>query len=385
MEQTARFYLIYPFGLVDQGLFELKEKWAMHFSDVPLSIVSVDEAGILIEAQTLQGLLLNHILRSPTRILMRVAEFKARDFPKLFQKISKIPWKNLMIGQAPAVEASATNSRLFDSRKIEKAVQDGILESYRKQPVKKKYLEHLAANKPEDLPAIYYRAVDDVITISIDTTGEILHKRGDKVFTGLAPIRESLATLLLLATTKDLDEKNYTLIDPMSGSGTFLIEAHDYLHVNRERSFSYQHMPLWIDEAQKAKILAGPVSKESALFEKFSGFEINPEVIALAKKNAAERKIQFTQADLFKESPVITGKNIVVINPPYGLRVGEKSEINLDYYKKIISMIRLKYSPTRLGIIIPEEYKYSPKKEELIEKIHFKNGGLPVVFYILKN
>ncbi len=385
MEQIAQFYLIYPFGLVDQGLFELKEKWEIHFKDHPLSILSVDEAGILISATTLQGFLLNHILRSPTRILMRVAEFKARDFPKLFQKISKIPWKGLLIGQAPEVEAAATNSRLFDSRKIEKALQDGILESYRKQPVKKKYLEHLEANKSENLPKIYYRAVDDIITISLDTTGELLHKRGDKIFTGLAPIRESLATLLLLATTKNLSEKDYTLIDPMSGSGTFLIEGHDYLSVNTERSFAYQHTPLWIDEVQKKKILEGLVSRPASLFSQFKGFEINPEVIALAKKNAAERNIQFTSADLFKESAAVSGKNIVVINPPYGLRVGEKSDINLDYYKKIISMIRLKFSPLRLGIIIPEEYRYSPSKEELVERIAFKNGGLPVVFYVLKN
>ena len=384
MELTAQFYLIYPFGLVDHGLFELKEKWEMHFKDHPLVIVSIDEAGILISATTLQGFLLNHILRSPTRILMRVAEFKARDFPKLFQKISKIPWKNLMIGQAPEVETAATNSRLFDSRKIEKAVQDGILESYRKQPVKKKYLEHLEANKNKNLPKIYYRAVDDHITLSIDTTGELLHKRGDKIFTGLAPIRESLATLLLLATTKNLSENNYTLIDPMAGSGTFLIEAHDYFSVNTDRDFAYQHTPLWIDEGQKKKILEALTSSDSTLFSSFRGFDINPDIVALAKKNRGERNIQFESFDLFKESPVTPGKNIVVINPPYGLRVGEKSEINSEYYKKIIEMSKVKFSPVRLGIIIPEDYKYIPKKEELVERIPFKNGGLSVAYYLFK-
>lgn len=384
MEQTAQFYLIYPLGLVDYGLLELKEKWEIHFKDQPLLISSVDDAGILISVTTLQGFLLNHILRAPTRILMRVAEFKARDFPKLYAKVSKIPWKNLMIGGAPLVEVAATNSRLFDSRKIEKAIQDGILESYRKQPVKKKYLDHYETHKKDNLPKIYYRAVDDVITLSLDTTGELLHKRGDKVFTGLAPIRESLATLLLIATTKDLSDSAYTLIDPMSGSGTFLIEAHDYLKTNTDRGFAYEHTPLWIDEALKKKIIDGLHSHSSSLFSAFKGFEINPDVLTLAKKNSGERKIDFIAADLFKEDPKVIGKNIVIINPPYGLRVGEKSEINLDYYKKIISMIKLKYNPERLGIIIPEEYKYQPKKEELIERLPFKNGGLPVVFYVLK-
>ncbi len=386
MEQTAQFYLIYPLGLVDQGLDELKEKWELHFKDCPLSILSVDEGGILLSATTLQGFLLNHLLRTPTRILMRIAEFKARDFPKLFQKISKIPWKSLMIGQAPEVVAAATNSRLFDSRKIAKAVQDGILESYRKQPVKKKYLDHLEANKTAELPKVYYRAVDDVITISLDTTGEILHKRGDKIYTGLAPIRENLAALLLMATTKNLppniSKEELTLIDPMSGSGTFLIEGHDYFSVNTEREFAYQHTPLWIDVALKKKVMDELQGRPSP-FLKLQGFEINPEVIELARKNAEGKKINFTQSDLFSEENSLVGKNVVVINPPYGLRVGEKEEINLDYYKKIISMIKKKYLPVRLGIIIPEEHKFTPKKEELIARLPFKNGGLPVVFYIL--
>lgn len=380
MENLAQFYIIYPLGLVDYGLIELKEKWAIHFPEQPLEILSIDDGGILISVRTRQGFFLNHILRSPTRILLRVAEFKARDFPKLFQKISKLPWKPLLIGQTPEVEASATNSRLFDSRKIAKALQDGILESYRKQPVKKKYLDHLEKNKNEDLPKIYYRAVDDVITISLDTTGELLHKRGEKIYTGLAPIRESLGSLLLTALTKDLSPAPWTLIDPMSGSGTFLIEAYDAYKVNTDRTFSYQHLPLWIDYLDKKIPL---FSKENPLFKNYIGYEINPEVIKLSKKNVGERKIDIIEADLFKKAEALNGDHLVVINPPYGLRVGEKSDINLDYYKRIITEIRGKYSPKRLGIIIPEEYRYNPPGHELLARIPFKNGGLPVVFYIL--
>ena len=103
MENLASFYLIYPLGLTELGLLELKEKWAMHFGDAPLEIISVDDGGILISVQTLQGFALNHILRSPTRILLRIAEFKARDFPKLFKKVSKLPWKSLMIGATPEI------------------------------------------------------------------------------------------------------------------------------------------------------------------------------------------------------------------------------------------------------------------------------------------
>lgn len=385
METLAQFYIIYPLGLSDLGLLELKEKWVIHYPDKKLEIISKNEGGVLINVTTLQGFSLNHILRSPTRILLRVAEFKARDFPKLFNKISKLPMKHLLIGQKPEIEASATNSKLFDSRKIEKAIKDGIEESYRKQPVKKKYLDHFEANKTNDLPKIYYRAVDDMITISIDTTGELLHKRGDKIFTGLAPIRESLASLLLAALTYDLDKKPYILIDPMTGSGTFLIEAHDAYKINNDRNFAYQNFPLWIDYLPKKQFIDNFKSSENDKFSKHLGFEINEDVIKLAVKNTEGKNIQIKKGDVFSKSESFAGDNLVIVNPPYGLRVGEKSNINVEYYKKIIQSVREKYSPVRVGIIIPEEHYFNPAPKDLVARIPFKNGGLSVIFYILKN
>ena len=383
MENLSSFYLIYPLGLTELGLLELKEKWAIHFANEPLEILSVDDGGILISVKTLQGFALNHILRSATRILLRFAEFKARDFPKLFKKVSKLPWKALMIGATPEVVVSSTNSKLFDSRKVVKAIEDGILEYYRMQPVKKKYLDHFEANKMADLPQIYYRAVDDVITLSLDTTGEILHKRGEKIFTGLAPIRESLATLLLSALTHDLPQNEYTLIDPMSGSGTFLIEAHDAYKINFDRSFSYQHTPLWIDYTFKKAYTEMFKSQKNSKFTKYLGFEFLDEVIALAKKNTKGKDITISKGDIFSKETVVFGNNVVIINPPYGLRVGEKSQINIAYYKDIIENVRRKYAPLRIGIIIPEEYHYSPKTDEGLYRNAFKNGGLPVVFHVL--
>ena len=251
------------------------------------------------------------------------------------------------------------------------------------QPVKKKYLDHFEANKTADLPQVYYRAVDDVITLSLDTTGEILHKRGEKIFTGLAPIRESLATLLLSALTHDLPQNEYTLIDPMSGSGTFLIEAHDAYKINFDRSFSYQHTPTWIDYSLKKTYTEMFKSQKNHKFTKYLGLELSDEVIALAKKNSKGLDITIIKGDIFSKDNAIFGNNIVIINPPYGLRVGEKSQINLTYYKDIIENVRRKYAPLRIGIIIPEEYHFSAKKEEGLYRLAFKNGGLPVVFHVL--
>lgn len=390
LQDTAQFYLIYPVSLSDLGKKELETKFSFHFPDSALEIISTDDAGILIKVKISEGFALNHLLRAPTRILLRIAEFKARDFPKLFQKISKLDWKPILIGQTPEIEVSATNSRLFDSRKVEKAIADGILENYRKQPVKKRYLDHHAENKDSILPKIYYRAVDDLVTISMDTTGELLHKRGEKIFTGLAPIRESLASLLLLELTDSFDGEEFTLIDPMSGSGTFLIEAHDYYKINTERSFSYQHTPMWqdfqTDGKAKREFFEKFKIKMSTTFNHFLGFEINKDIIELARKNADGKDIIIKEADIFDRKAMSPGmQNLVIINPPYGLRVGSELNISAEYYQKIIGAVKSKYNPERLGIIIPEEYRYDPRKNDCItlSTRHFKNGGLSVVFYVL--
>jgi putative N6-adenine-specific DNA methylase len=391
LSESAQFYLIYPVGLTDLGEIELQEKFTQAFPESELKILSLDEAGILIEVKMLEGLALNHFLKTPTRILMRIAEFKVRDFPKLFQKISNIDWKPLLSGQIPAVNVSATQSRIFDSRKIEKAVQDGIADYYKQQPIKARYQEHVKKTDPAHLPEIYIRLVDDTATVSLDTTGELLHKRGDKIYTGLAPLRESLASLLLIEVMKDNEfkDKSLNLIDPMCGSGTFLIEAHDFYQANTTRSFAYEHIPLWLDFKTNGKWVKEYFSKMPShshpQLKHFFGFDINSEVLELTKKNAAGKDIQIERDDLFSsghKSP--DGNNIVIINPPYGIRVGSEMNITADFYKDITRAIRKKYSPLRIGMIVPKDYAFHPPVGFLLTKRAFKNGGIDVFFYVVE-
>lgn len=388
MEKSAQFYLIYPLGLSELGVIELKEKWAS-FSERELKILEVDPGGILIEVPVLLGFMLNHVLKTPTRILLRMAEFKARDFPKLFQKASKLPWADYLIGQIPEIQVAAHQSKLFDSRKINKALTDGILEYYRRQPIKKRYLDALKNAQTQNLPVIYYRSVEDMITLSLDTTGERLHKRGEKILTGLAPIRENLAALLLLQLTSDLEAKKKgkrTLIDPMCGSGTFLIEAVKKNRPVLEREFSYQLTPDWIDSQFKKRLFSLLTSGENELFDRYIGLDINSDVINQARENATGLSVDFYQDDSFsprEKIPFTPDEEIfMILNPPYGIRVGDNAEINERYYKKLVDVLIKTYSPLRLGIIIPEEYSFFHPKVRSMRA--FKNGGIEVVFYVLE-
>ncbi len=377
LTDSARFFIVYPMDLEDLGLIELNEAFILHFPENSFSVIAQIPGGIEIECPFLIGVSLNRILRTPTRILLRLAEFKCRDFPKLYQKISKFNWSHWMIGQTPEVVSASKDSRLFDSRKIEKAIADGVNQYYRHRPVKKRYLDHLENAKKENLPAIYFRVENDVCTLSIDTTGERLHLRGEKTLTGLAPIRENLAALLLTELKKHLSIESITLIDPMCGSGTFLIEAKNEFSITEARDFSFLHMPIVIDHLSQLPKLE---EKKSSFYNEFIGFEINPGVVAQASKNAP--LINFQKEDLFSNTSHSYKNPVVIINPPYGIRVGEN--INLEYFLNVITSIKKKFSPHLLGIIVPSIYKLKACDQFKIESARpFKNGGIEVVFYVL--
>ncbi len=377
MSQKNIFFLTFPIGLENIGESELELKWPLHFKDLEYTIINRVMGGIEIECPIEIGFLLNNILKCPSRILMRLHSFKCRDVPKLFQKTSKFNWSPYLLNTTPKVHIAASESRLFDSRKIEKAFHDGVKEFYRHQPMKKKYQEQSTTNSTN--PEIFIRFENDTCTFSLDTTGELLHKRGEKLLIGHAPIRESLASLLLLILEGNQEA---TLVDPMCGSGTFLLEAHDFYKINKARHFSYMLTPFF----QELKTpLVYPLDQEQNLFKFLFGFDNDPTIIAEAIINSGLRKISFSKQDIFESEPLNIYADIAIVNPPYGKRVGNKEDIDIHYYLKILQAIRAKYESKKIGIIIPQEYSLrNTKKIKIVKSIPFKNGGIPVVFYVVE-
>ena len=381
MDKKAAFYIVTAMGLSELAVIEFKHKWPLAFPDVAYEIKEVEPGGFLLETSLQHGFLLNNLLKTPTKILVRFAEFKARDFPKLFQKISKLPWSDFLLGQLPEVEVAAHESRLFDSRKIEKAIHDGIIDFYRRQPIKKRYQEAWEKSDKTNAPKIFFRNIEDTITLSLDTTGELLHKRGEKTLTGHTPIRENLATLLLLSLLGDevVAENPRELVDPMCGSGTFLIEAANFWKPTLERTFAYELMPDWIDSQFKKQLKAKLIFDHAPLFQKLKGFEVDVKIVKLANENIQSLPITIKEADAFSNCDQAELDRLMIVNPPYGIRVGEN--INSAFYKKLVDELLKNMNPKKLGIIIPEEHDFFHPKVRSMRA--FKNGGLDVVFYIL--
>jgi putative N6-adenine-specific DNA methylase len=346
---------------------ELRQKWSTFLGDDYFE-AKVVEGGVEVQLDMHQLAILNQILKIPTRILLRIDSFRCRDLPKLYKKLQKISWNLYLHGEDPEFSITSNKSRLFDDRKIKTTALESVKKFYAARPFKKNRLD-LIGKVPSN--TIYLRFDNDDCQLSIDTSGAPLYKRGQDKFIGKAPIRENLASALLFNFKKH--SKSKLLIDPMCGSGTFLIEAKNWF-TPLKRDFAYQNF-------LNANFPEHDFSNSSNLWEEFRGYDFDSEVAEIAKSNFESSAIQ--KEDLFDEK-ASDFQGDIIINPPYNKRLKNKDEdmVDLDkYYAKVISHISKKYFPEFIGIVSPREVKINAN---IVEKLKFLNGGLKVKFTIIK-
>lgn len=404
--QKRFFYLITPLGLEKIVLVELEEKLKNLNAD--FKILEVTPGGIEVEALVVDILQLIPRFRGVTRVLMRLGtepslnlyQTTVRDLPKLFQKVSKFSWNDYLNGKLPEYVVSAKNSRLFDSRKIEKSFNDGILRHFQMRPPKAIYL-----NRKDKLPptTLYIRLVDDAMTVSIDLCGERLDRRKEKLMTTEAPIRETIAHNMLRILSRYLDgTKKYQLLDPFVGSGTMLKEAihfDDMLAIRaEEHPFPFETFPVLENDYLSFK--KSPEFKDrdtkltlikSFFIESFLGFDIEEKALKASRSNLdleikKGSNIRILAQDFF-ESHQDTLKNpenfptVVVTNPPYGERL--LKNMDRDFLKQTVQ----KLESLGVEIVVLVSLKEQTKRitKNVIERIIFVNGGLDVECLVIKN
>jgi len=351
------FYIICPIGLEKLVLKEIEFKGLKS----ALKIKLIDKGGIEIACGLSLGLSLNNLLKTPTRILLRLKKQKCRDFPKLFKIISKLELNPYLVQEKLDFKVSTNKSRIINTKKAIQTCEDAFKDYLNGNAIKETTLK---ANKNADVQKIYIRIDHDDMTISLDTSGEALHIRGNKQLQGHAPMRESYAAFLLTSLvhrTKEIE----TLIDPMCGSGTFLTEALTYNQQNK-RSYVYERWPIL-----RKKVQPKTSSEFESLFPKLVGFDRDVSVLSKVKG------IEFSKEDLFEGEPQDFPNNAIIINPPYGKRVKISGD-RLDFYNNIITRLKEKFSPKVIGIVIPANVPF-PHKHEL----EFNNNGIKVKFYLI--
>lgn len=400
---TSKFYLIVNPGLEDLALKEL------HSTLSEVQSIKKHLGGIEFECNLYHGLELNALLKIPSRILLRIDEFAASDFPKLFKKLQRISWKDLLWPNSPLrFEVSSEKSRLSIKKRIETTAEDAI-KKYFKSLSLEKNIPVLAAPAALSEQRIFLRIVDDICTISLDTSGEHLHKRGYRKLIGEAPLRENLASALLAALFEHSDRlqaKSFELLDPMMGSGTFLLEAFHYFSKVQMRGYSYENWPFVIQDATKKSL--EPKSPLNILkISQLLGFDQDEESLRITKENLAILDAEFSGSeakklapppqfkmhhkDLFEaEFPAATQgtSRILICNPPYGKRIKVSGKMS-DFYSRLFEHCKLKLNPALAGFLISDEVLANqiriPQGWRQLQEIKFKNGGLKVRFLIFKS
>lgn len=355
------FYLICPIGFEELLLEELEYKWSKHLESRSYKVVSREAGGIEIECELQDGLLLNRILKIPTRILLRVKNQKCRDLPKLFNILKKINWKTYLKQENIEFKVVAKKSRLIHTDRIEDTATKALKFYFEANKISEK--KKLIDISPQ---AIHLRFFDDTLDISLDTSGELLHIRETGEYRGLASIRETFAAALILSLLKFKRYKAHNLLDPMCGSGTFLKETNNFFEINN-RKFAYQNWTTF--EEKDLSSLDNHWEFDSLL-----GNEINESVFNKVK----EEGFNITNGDFFNFKQM--DKGILILNPPYGKRVKIEGKPQL-YFDSLIKHIKEKIRPKKFGIIIPRSFaqKYNPS-----ERISFNQNGIKVDFLIFK-
>lgn len=270
-------------------------------------------------------------LRTASRVLLRIGpEFAAASKPMLFDHLRKLPWE-VHIGRAPsyALRASARRSVLKSGGELEGVVHDAI----------RRRLESLGLHATPDPQApleFHLRLDKDRAQVSLNTSGQHLHRRGERLHVGVAPIRETLAAaaamlaMQALATRTEGPKRPDVVVDPFCGSGTMLIEMHHVLTGRApgiKRGFAFEHAA-WHRQAQWRRMRQeAEASARSDPGARLYGFDIDPKAIEAAAwntRNAGLEGIELGVADARELDLDRFGAEagVVVSNLPYGKRVG---------------------------------------------------------------
>lgn len=290
----------------------------------------------------------NLSLRTALKILKPIKTFKVFDEESLYKGIKSIDWSEIfLVNQTFVVDATvyseAFNNSLFVVLKSKDAIVDQFREQFDQRP---------SIDKQHPDIRIHVHIQRNICTVSLDTSGESLHHRGYRTATNIAPINEVLAAGILLLSGWQ-GQTHY--LDPMCGSGTFLVEAAMIAcnippNINR-REFAFEKWRDW-DADLFDKIEESLLNKIKDFPFRIIGYDKAPSAVRKARENVRnanlEEYIDIEQEDFFKTKKSTDGPLHMVFNPPYG----ERLDIDLErFYREIGDTLKQSYPQTEAWFI----------------------------------
>lgn len=336
---TFEIFLTAAPGLEAALLAEVREAGFAAAKSVP--------GGVTVQGDWREVWRANLCLRGAARVLARIGEFRAFHLAQLDKRARKFPWGEVLRKDVPVKVEVTTNkkSKIYHAGAAAQRVEKALVESFG------------ATLSKEAALTLKLRIDDNMCQFSVDTSGEGLHKRGHKSAVGKAPMRENLAALFLRDCGFDGREP---VVDPMCGSGTFVIEAAEIalgLVPGRSRSFAFEQMASFDAEAYAAlKAELTPQEVDASALH-FYGSDRNAGAVEMATANAERAGVaaitQFSHHAVSDLMPPDGPAGLVIVNPPYGARIGNK-KLLFALYGALGKTLMERFSGWRVGIVTSE-------------------------------
>lgn len=318
----------------------------------------------------------NRLLRVAERVLVRHAPFPAEDFAALALGASRLPWERYLTPGAPVqVRAECRGSRLYHEKAVAERVAEGIAARLQTASPLARPDEDGAAQ------AVYVRLEKDVCTAGVDSSGAPLHRRGWRLETAKAPLRETLAAALIRASGWD---RVSPFLDPFCGSGTIAIEAALLSRgwaARARRRYAFMDWPGFDAAAWDAETAAADAAAaRAAPAPRILASDRDAGAVAAARANAQRAgvadAVEFSTRAVSAVEPG-RGPGWVVTNPPYGVRVSEGKDLR-DLYAGLGKVLRAKCGGWQVALMTSEAILARNVGLGLEPGLSTLNGGLSV-------
>lgn len=366
------------YELIATATFGLEAVVRREIESLDYKVLKTEDGKVTFEGDERAIVRSNLWLRTADRVLLKMAEFEARTFEELFQQTKALMWEALIPPDGKfTVTGTSVKSQLHSVPACQgickKAIASRLCEAYMMETLPETGAEY----------TVKVTILKDRVTLTVDTSGSGLHKRGYRVKTVAAPIKETLAAAMVQLSFWNKDR---VLLDPCCGSGTIAIEAAMIgrnIAPGLSRSFACEEWEsidkkLWKEEKKRAYDLMDDEAKLDIV-----AIDIDKMAIEAAKENAIEAGvdecIRFINADMARIK-ASKPSGIIITNPPYGERIGEQKQIAAIYskYKKFFAE-NPSWSMFMVTTDKDIEAKVFGRKADRRRKLY--NGRLEVCYY----
>lgn len=375
-----------------EGVLAQELRALPQLADVSESVGGVSFAGTL-EA----GYAANLRSRVATRVLLRLGEVEAREFAQLRRRLARLPFERFLSPRrALRIDASAHRCRLYHTG----ALRENLLHAASDRLGARLVLQAGAASDTEqngedernddnaaDLPfgresfaRVLIRGDADRFSVSVDSSGLLLHRRGARVETGRAPLRETLASGILLLAGYDATQP---LVNAMCGAGTIALEAAG-IALGRAgghaRGFAMESFPCFegdLGRAARAHAApAEPAQPPAAIY----AFDRDARAVESARRNLeradAAAYVQLACTDIRDAVPP-AGTGLFIANPPYGRRLSHAREVG-ELYRVLGDRLRHFWRGWRIALLVPRETSKRAFGLKRAQDFPLVNGGIRV-------